>query len=64
MRKLMRSVARANMKAAGIGNINRKRVVETLEGKIETCSFFSKNWRKWVSGNPLAKKTRKKSRKV
>lgn len=64
MRKLKRSIARANMKAAGIGNINRKRVVQTLEGRVETCSFFSKNWRKWVSGNPYAKKSRKKSRKV
>lgn len=64
MRKLKRSIARANMKAAGIGNINRKRVVQTLEGNVETCSFFSKNWRKWVSGNPYTKKSRKKSRKV
>lgn len=63
MRKLKRSIARANMKKAGIGNINRKRVVETLEGRVERCSFFSKNWRKWVAGDPT-KKSRKKSRKV
>lgn len=64
MRKLKRSIARANMKAAGIGNINRKRVVQTIEGKVETRSFFSKNWRKWIFGNPHVKKSRKKSRKV
>lgn len=61
MRKLKRSIARANMKAAGIGNINRKRVVETLEGRIERRSFFSANWRKWVSGDPT-KKGRKHGR--
>lgn len=64
MRKLMRSIARANMKRAGIGNINRRRVVETLEGRIEKQSFFSKNWRKWVAGDPNGRKSRKKSWKV
>jgi len=61
MRKLKRSIARAHMKAAGIGNINRKRIVETLEGPIERRSFFSKNWRKWVAGDST-KKGRKHGR--
>lgn len=39
MRKLMRSVARANMKRAGFTKINKKH-----SGK----SFFAMNWRKFV----------------
>lgn len=41
MRKLMRSVARANMKRAGFTKINKKR---GYGGK----SFFAMNWRKFV----------------
>ena len=40
MRKLKRSIARANMKAAGIGNINRKRVVQTLEGRVTKAGML------------------------
>ena len=40
MRKLKRSIARANMKRAGYQHINKKGV----SGE----SFFSRNWRKFV----------------
>lgn len=40
MRKLKRSVARANMKRAGYQHINRK--------GADKQSFFSLNWRKFV----------------
>lgn len=41
MRKLMRSVARANMKRAGFSNINKRH-----GGR--GSSFFALNWRKFV----------------
>lgn len=39
MRRLKRSVARANMKRAGFTKVNRK-----LEGR----SFFALNWRSFI----------------
>ena len=45
MRKLKRSIARANMKAMGYERINKKR--HTAEGKGRK-SIFSQNWRDLV----------------
>ena len=39
MRKLARSIARANMKRAGFVQINKKK---------DGSSFFAQNWRKFV----------------
>lgn len=41
MRKLKRSVARANMKRAGYTQINKKKYGDTK-------SFFARNWRKFL----------------
>ena len=51
MRKLLRSIARANMKKEGIEKINKKR----QDGK----SFFSLNWKEWIF-----KKSFKKKKKI
>ena len=42
MRKLKRSVARANMKRAGITRLNKRN---------SGASFFSKHWREYVKGS-------------
>lgn len=42
MRKLKRSVARANMKRAGITRLNKRNAGD---------SFFSKHWREYVKGS-------------
>lgn len=59
MRKLKRAIARARMRDAGIGNMNRKHIVKVKGGGFKNASFFGLNWRKWVSGNPLKKSRRK-----
>lgn len=65
MHKLMRSIARANMKAAGVGSMNRKHLFKDKDGNERKASFFSIYWRDWVNGNPHAKKKRgRKSKKV
>lgn len=43
MRKLHRSIARANMEKQGVTRINTKR--RTEDGK--TTSFFAANWRRY-----------------
>lgn len=40
MRKLMRSIARANMKAAGVGSMNRKHLFKDKDGNERKASFF------------------------
>ena len=44
MRKLMRSIARANMKKAGICHMNKKIRVKGEKDR----SYFSKHWREYV----------------
>lgn len=50
MRKLLRSMARANMKRAGIRKMNKMRYTyDARIGKfIPVGSYFSENWRKWI----------------
>lgn len=45
MRKYLRSIARANMKRAGIQRINKPRV--NMKG-IRVKSYFAENWRKYI----------------
>ena len=49
MRKYKRSMARANMKKAGIPHINKKGHCNENE---KPRSFFARNWRKWIFGKP------------
>ena len=53
MRKYKRSMARANMKKAGIPHINKKGYCnENEKPNDKTKSFFARNWRKWIFGKP------------
>ena len=45
MRKLMRAIARAKMKKAGIQHMNRK--VKMPNGK-KNRSYFAEHWREYV----------------
>lgn len=45
MRKYLRSIARNNMRKAGIRHFNRHR---GADGK-RTASYFATNWRDWVN---------------
>lgn len=49
MRKLMRSIARFNMKKAGLEHLNKKRYrINTKTGQLEVInSLFAENWRKY-----------------
>lgn len=48
MRKLMRSIARANMEARGITGYNRKRRYKQ-KGRVWVSSFFAEHWREYVT---------------
>ena len=50
MRKILRSMARARMKAAGVQKINKTRYMRNqFTGMISKYpSIFAENWRKWV----------------
>lgn len=52
MRKYKRSMARANMKKAGISHINKKGYYKAYRDNEKPKSFFSRNWRKWILGKP------------
>lgn len=45
MRRLLRSIARARMKAEGIQHINRPK----SDGLGRRTSFFAENWRKYAT---------------
>ena len=48
MRKIARSIARANMRRAGVRHMNKKRYL-VKDGRVTTInSFFAENWRKWL----------------
>lgn len=51
MRKFLRSMARANMKAYGIKKMNKTRYMRNpMTGLVVKCpSFFAENWRKWIN---------------
>ena len=48
MRKLQRSVARANMKRAGIQKVNKPRIFVNNGMLYRGPSYFAQNWRKWL----------------
>lgn len=50
MRKLLRSMARANMKKAGIKKMNKMRYAydTRLKKWIPVGSYFANNWRDYV----------------
>lgn len=50
MRKYLRSIARHNMKRAGIQKVNKRPWGVKPGGLIPTRlpSYFSENWRAWV----------------
>ena len=52
MRKYKRSMARANMKKAGIPHINKKGYYKADSENEKPKSFFARNWRKWILGKP------------
>ncbi len=57
MRKYKRSMARANMKKAGISHINKSHINKKGYYKADSenekpKSFFARNWRKWILGKP------------
>lgn len=48
MRKLLRAIARANMKKEGIQHIKRKTIVMSKTGQpVKAPSYFADNWRKY-----------------
>lgn len=51
MRKLLRSVARHNMKLAGIQHMNRK---IKLGDRDKKESYFSRHWRDYVGGGGVS----------
>ena len=50
MRKLLRKVARCNMKRAGIQRINKRPLVydHALRRMVKQPSFFAQNWREYA----------------
>ena len=58
MRELKRSMARSQMKAAGIPNINKKGYYNGGDDSAKPQSFFARNWRNWIFGKPVKKRSR------
>lgn len=57
MRKYKRAIARYRMKMDGIERMNRKAFF--IGGKLRTgCSFFAKNWRKYLETEKMTKRRR------
>jgi len=52
MRKLLRSIARENMKKAGIEKINKKKPQKDAKGGTIKKSIFSEHWRKYAHFMP------------
>lgn len=50
MRKLKRSVARANMERAGITKINSRSKKARLKYIFSDGSYFSNHWRDYIGG--------------
>lgn len=48
MRKLLRSMARANMKRAGIQKMNKPRYMVKNGMLVKMPSYFAANWRDWI----------------
>ena len=58
MRELKRSMARSQMKAAGIPHINKKGYCKGINDGDKLKSFFARNWRNWIFGKPVRKRSR------
>ena len=58
MRELKRSMARSQMKAAGIPHINKKGYYKSYNDGAKPQSFFARNWRNWIFGKPVKKRSR------
>lgn len=58
MRELKRSMARSQMKAAGIPHINKKGYYKADDDSTKPQSFFARNWRNWIFGKPVKKRSR------
>lgn len=58
MRELKRSMARSQMKAAGIPHINKKGYYKDDNGGDKPRTFFARNWRNWIFGKPVKKRSR------
>ena len=61
MRKLKRSMARANMRDVKIPSINKRTYTSPKSENARKVSFFSLHWREWVAGNPHTGKRRHKA---
>lgn len=61
MRKLKRSMARANMQDAKIPSINKRIHASPKPENAKKVSFFSLHWREWIAGNPHTGKLRNKA---
>ena len=48
MRKILRSIARANMRRAGIKKMNKPRFMVRGGVLAKVPSFFAENWRNWL----------------
>lgn len=63
MRKLKRSMAKANMRELGMKRLNKKRWTMTPAGDrmiaARMPSIFAENWRKYVYGTPLKRNRRR-----
>ena len=58
MRELKRSMARSQMKAAGIPHFNKKGYYKGDNDGAKPQSFFARNWRNWIFGKPVKKRSR------
>ena len=52
MRKLLRNIARENMRKMGIEKINKKKPTTDKKGKPINKSLFSEHWRKYAHFMP------------
>lgn len=48
MRKLLRSMARANMERAGIRKMNKTRYMVKNGMMVKCPSFFAAHWKEWI----------------
>lgn len=59
----MRSVARANMKAAGFEKLNKKRMLRGKDDQPKKRSAFGALWRDYVGKDTLYKQTQEKKKR-
>ena len=65
MRQLKRSIAKANMRDAGLRRINKPRYTTDAKGRITPVgSLFSQRWREFVAPDKKWQKTIDKARRA